>query len=517
VSGELLLLVSTLAGSASLLALRHRDARPSLVISGAGLLAATMLALGLPAAEPASRSATQLVTESAYLRTAGGAFAGSSVLAVVSSLLAGIDRRQVARVAGGSLVALAAATVALGSREPVVSGLGALLGALAALVASGAAGVHRIGAASRELRVSVVAAAAVALGAGIAPALATTSAVASGAGAATPDGLAPAVGAAVLGVALGAALRFGAIPLHLWTARAADVVPAAALPLALGWAPVLLAAAALHALDVGLMPLGAPVDGERAVITLVAVLTLLLAPIAAWIQDDLGHAITYTAIAAGGVPLLGIAALDPDAWRPTRTWLVVVALAVTALGAWLAGVEARHGTRRLPELDGWARRSPVAGIALAVAGATLVGLPGWPAFDDRRVLAELALGSPIGSILGITSLAVVLPLARILVVGLRRPSSRVAGAAGEGDGLGATRTAWSTMRRLAGGRSGGRGALARAAAGAAAASVVANRAPLASLMLVLLALAGLAVAMGGLELVAASGVRLPASRIAPAG
>ena len=56
----------------------------------------------------------------------------------------------------------------------------------------------------------------------------------------------PAVfGFAYLAFALAVAIRFGAIPFHLWAARVADAAPGVALPLLLAWGPAAFAAVAL--------------------------------------------------------------------------------------------------------------------------------------------------------------------------------------------------------------------------------------------------------------------------------
>lgn len=501
-AGETLAAVAAACGGLALVALRSRDPRRGAGLGLAGLLVVLVLARALPGTAPAGGDGTQLVVEAGYLRSVTTAFALTTGLAALTALASGVAVRVVAAIVATSLLGLAAAVVTLGAADPVLAGLAALAGAVAGVgLGTGAASIE---ASARELRVVVIAGAAVVAGAAVAPALGAPVAAATGTELGTPAPLSPAVGAATLVVALGAGLRYGAIPFHLWVARAADAVHPAALPLVLGWLPMLVGAAAAATVTSRIAPLGVDLAGERLIIAAFATLTLLLGPLAAWIQEDLDHLVGYVAVATAGIVLLGLAAFQADAWPATRLWLVAHALAVTALAAWVTLIDGRYGTRRLPELDGWARRSPLAALGLVLAALALVGLPGWANLEARRDLAELALGTPLGTLVGAGSLVVVAPLVRVLVVGARLPSPRVSGAPAELGGLGGTRATWRSVvdawhpaTRARGARS---VAVARAAATATAGSVRANAPLTASVLLTLTALVGLAIANGGLDL-----------------
>ena len=105
--------------------------------------------------------------------------------------------------------------------------------------------------------------------------------------------------------------------------------------------------------------------------------------LAAGIQDDLEHVVGYTVVADAGFVVLGLAVLDPSIWEPVRTWILILVVARSALAAWAVAVHGGFGTRRLPELAGWARRAPVlaAGLVgivtlvLAVAGIVSGTIP----------------------------------------------------------------------------------------------------------------------------------------------
>lgn len=502
IAGEVLVASAAAAGAAALLAL-GRAPRLAGAIAAVGLVVAGLLAFALPV--PATAAAgTQLVVESGYLRSVTAAFALTTLFGAVVAAAAAVPPPIVTRIVAVSLLGIAAAVVTLGAADPVVAGFAALGGAAAGMGLSTGAGM--VEATVRELRTVVIATAAVLAGAALAPALMAPAAEVGGGALDAAAPLAPAAGAATLVVALGTGLRYGTIPFHLWVARAADAVHPAALALVLGWLPMLLGVAAGSTLFGRIAPLGAEAGVERLVVAGLATLTLLVGPFAAWIQEDLDHLVGYVAVATAGLVLLGLASGGADAWAAMRLWLVVHALGITALATWVALLHARYGTRRLPELDGWARRSPIAAVALVLAALTLIGLPGWLPFEARRDLAELVLGAPLGTLVSGASLVVVAPIVRILVVGLRRPAPLVAGGPAELDSLAVARGVWRpALGAVRAGMPAGARNLraARTSAGAVTTAIRANAPLLASLALALGALACLAIANGGLGVAAA--------------
>jgi hypothetical protein len=161
------------------------------------------------------------------------------------------------------------------------------------------------------------------------------------------------VGLLALAVAAVVALRLGVIPFHLRVPRLTDVAPPISLPLLLAWIPVPLGVAAIAISDQLIAPLALPLDGERTIIVLVALTTLVAGALAAFMQDDLRHAVGYLVIADAGIVLLGFAALDPAAWgrrasgwsRWPRPWPVAA-----RRRSWRTGFDPR-----VPDLRGWLR------------------------------------------------------------------------------------------------------------------------------------------------------------------
>ena len=143
-------------------------------------------------------------------------------------------------------------------------------------------------------------------------------------------------GLAYLAFALAVAIRFGAIPAHAWAARLTDTVPATALPLVTAIAPAALAIIALAWADASIAPLALDLSSIQLVVLAVALASIFLASVAAWIQDDIEHVVGYAIVGDAGVVILAIAALDPAAWAPARTWILALIVTRSAFAAWAA-------------------------------------------------------------------------------------------------------------------------------------------------------------------------------------
>ena len=124
------------------------------------------------------------------------------------------------------------------------------------------------------------------------------------------------VGLLAVAVALVVAVRLGSIPFHLRVPRLTDVAPPISLPLLLAWIPVPLGVAAIAIVDRLLAPLALPLEGEQALIVVIALVTLVGGALAAFISDDLRHATGYLVIADGGLVLLGLRGARPGRLGP---------------------------------------------------------------------------------------------------------------------------------------------------------------------------------------------------------
>jgi len=158
------------------------------------------------------------------------------------------------------------------------------------------------------------------------------------------------------------------------------------------------------------------------VVVAIAVMSITFAAIAALIHDDLEHVVGYSIIGDAGVVMLALAVLDPAGWAPARIWILAFVVTRGAFAAWAGGIRAVFRSGRIDDLRGWVVRSPLLTVAFGLVVVAAVGLPGLLAFEARASLVSLALDGPAATLLFIATLAPVTYYARLLAVGLSRPS-----------------------------------------------------------------------------------------------
>jgi hypothetical protein len=401
-----LFVVVTIAFTGLALGLRANP-RLSTGVGLVGLVAAVATALAIIPGQVVVVGGGALAT-TAYLRLF--LVLGSVIgLGLAVSGLAGSSRRDAPTV---TLGILASAGLTLGVVDPraavLVATAGGLFGVLVTLVPNGGRAGATVG--IRESRAVAVAGAL---------AIAATAWFGRDLSGLTAQ---PVVfGLAYLAFALAVALRFGAIPFHLWAARLADVVPETALPILTAYAPASLAIVAVSWIDASVAPLAVDLGPERAVIIAVAVASIVLAAVAAFVQDDIEHIVGYSIVGDAGVVILALAALGPDAWAPARTWILAFIVARSAFAAWAAGVRTAFWTGRVGDLRGWMLRSPLLAVGFVLVVIASIGFPGLASFDARTAIVDGALTEPLSTIVLIGTLAPIAYYARLLVVGLRRP------------------------------------------------------------------------------------------------
>ncbi len=404
------------AAAAALIVRRYR--RLSLAIGLLGLFAATIAALAIVPGDRLAVGPGRLeTTEFGRLFLALGCSTGLIMVVVglatvyqrnlPSALLGGFGALGLALSIGDSIIALVAILA------------GALVGSLVTLTRPVTAGNVQV--ASREFRAIAVAGA---------MALVGMAWIARPLGALAEE---PTVfGLAYLAVALAAAIRFGEIPFHRWAARLSDSAPEIALPLLLAWAPAGFAVVALAWMDRSIAPLLLPLEVERAVVLAVGVLSITLGAVGAWLQDDLEHVVGYSIVQDAGFVMLGLAVLDPSAWQPTRTWILIFVVVKTAFAAWAVAARTRYRTRSIPDLGGWGRRSPVLAISFGLIVLATIGLPGLASWDVRARLIDLSISNgPMRWIVTLGGLASLVYYGRIALAGARPPSARVLAGATE--------------------------------------------------------------------------------------
>jgi NADH:ubiquinone oxidoreductase subunit 2 (subunit N) len=404
-------------GAAAASLLLRPNARLSALVGIAGLAAAAVAAGRIETGDTLVIGGGELAG-SAYLRLF--ALLGSLVALVLAilGLVAGAHRNAPGVLLGG----IGSAVLAIALTDARIAVLAATAGGLVGILVTIAspATARSVVVATRELRALAVA--------GFLAILAT-------AWIGRPLGELGAVpevfGFAYLGFAAAVAIRFGAIPFHFWAARLADAAPDVTLPMLMAWGPAAFAVVALAWADQSVAPLILPLSVEKSAIVAVGAVSAVLGLLAAWIQDDLEHVVGYTIIADAGIAILGLAALSTEAWEPARTWILVFVTVRSAFAAWAVAVRAGFRTRRISELRGWALRAPLLGLALVVVAVAAVGWPGLAAWDARARLVELTIAGPIGVVVVGAGVAQVAIYARLLLVGLSRPSEAVRAGSGE--------------------------------------------------------------------------------------
>ena len=388
------------------LGLRGRGIAP-MVVGLLGLLVAVIAALKITPGEVLVVGGTGLAT-SGYLRLflVLGSLVG---LGLAVAGLAGGTRRDAP---AATLAILAAAGLTLGLVDPraavIAATAGGLFGVLVTLVPGGGRAGATVG--IRETRAVVVAGS-----------LAIAAAAWTGRDLSQLTASPVVFGLAYLAFALAVALRFGAIPFHLWAARLADVVPETTLPVLTALAPATLAVVAVAWIDASVAPLALDLRPERTIVIAIGIASITLAAIAGFVQDDIEHIVGYSIMGDAGVVILALAALSPDAWAPARTWILAFVVARSAFAAWAAGIRAGFWTSRVADLRGWAFRSPPLAVALVLVVVASVGFPGVAAFDARAALVNGVLDAQLATVVLAATLAPLGYYIRLLAIGVARP------------------------------------------------------------------------------------------------
>jgi NADH:ubiquinone oxidoreductase subunit 2 (subunit N) len=415
------LVVAAAAGTLSLLVRGHRGWSTAIAAAGLCLMIGVAAAIG-PSAGVRIGGTTLVASEWLRLYAMLGAVVGLLLVIVDASAVHEPD------VPGIIVLGLGAAVLALALPDPGLAVLAATAGGLAGILVAAP-----VGAAARAAFVGVRELRAVALAGALA--------IVATAWLARPLGdlvSAPAVfGLAYLAFAIAVAIRFGAIPFHLWAARVADAAPGVALPLLLAWGPAAFAAVALVWIDQSVAPLALPLGGEQSLIATIGAVSVVLGIVAAWIQDDLEHVVGYTIAADAGFVVLGLAAFDPAVWEPSRTWILVFIVGRSAFAAWAVAIHGGFGTRRLSDLGGWARRAPLLAVGLIAIAVASIGWPGLIAWEARSTLSNLALPDALAILVTIAPVAASAIYARILWIGIHAPGDAVRSGRSE-------RPAWPT-------------------------------------------------------------------------
>jgi len=213
----------------------------------------------------------------------------------------------------------------------------------------------------------------------------------------------------VLLIALGAMTKSAQWPFHFWLPNAmAGPTPVSAF---LHSATMVKAGVFLLATLAPLLaahPLWTPLLATSGMLTIAA------AVLRAAREDDLKAILASTTLAALGFLTLLAGIGTPAALLGFVIFLTAHALYKAPLFLAVGNLEKRYGTRRLSELGGIFRSSPVTGTALAISGFSLLGLAPMPGFLGKEYLLKATWAySPL------LAVAVALAAAGVLALGLQ--------------------------------------------------------------------------------------------------
>ena len=457
--------------------------RVSVAVGGVTALLAVAVAATIGAQDTVPLAGT-VVSGSDGLRTVAVTWAAGIALLGLADVLVGSGGATLGpslMALGTGVLALSVADAGLGFALLTAGGLAVAIGPLAWLPGAGS-DVALLG--LRFLRPLVIAGllglAAVAWGASAVGPFFATEPLGGG-----DPAMEVAIGLGFLTVVAAVAIRMGAVPAHVWASRLAEAAPMATVPATLGWGAAGFALVALAWIDVTIAPAASPLFAERGLIALVAAASVILGGLAAILHDDIEHILGYSIVQDAGVALLAFGVIRPDVAQAGRDWLIGMVAVKSGLAAWVLVTRSTFGVRRLSELRGWARSSPLLAVALGLVVLGAVGLPGMATFAARGLLTDAAVAAPFNLVVLLAAFAPVVYLGRVLVVGLDRMSDAVREAAGTRPRLRGIRPAGWTASSVV--------VLARAIP----AAIRTNRLVLAAGSAVLVAVIGLAVATAG--------------------
>jgi formate hydrogenlyase subunit 3/multisubunit Na+/H+ antiporter MnhD subunit len=234
-------------------------------------------------------------------------------------------------------------------------------------------------------------------------------------------------------LALGAAIavRFGAVPFHVPAARLSSSRAKLGVALPLVWIPSGLGVVALSWSTTVFQMQSSWLDAAIAGIQIVAVATLVLGALGALLHNELEEIAIYSIVQDAAFVLLALAARDSAASEPTRLWLLTFIVAKSALIAWASTLSSSFGSSRLQDLRGWARKSPILGLALIAIAIATVGWPGSAVFEARSALVRLALPSQLQFLGLVGGVGAIAYYGRLIAVGLLSAGDRVVSSEGE--------------------------------------------------------------------------------------
>ena len=129
----------------------------------------------------------------------------------------------------------------------------------------------------------------------------------------------------------------------------------------------------------------------------VATISILLASVYAWRQDNLKKRLAYSTVSQLSYTILGLALLTPNSLTGVIIHIVHQALMKNTLFFCAGAIFVQTGKKNISEMNGLAKRMPITMTIFAISGLGVVGIPPMVGFLTKWYLAigTLEAGQPI--------------------------------------------------------------------------------------------------------------------------
>jgi NADH-quinone oxidoreductase subunit N len=242
----------------------------------------------------------------------------------------------------------------------------------------------------------------------------------------------PAAAAGMGLVAIGLGFKAAAVPFHTW---APDAYEGAPLPAAAFMSVIAKVGAFAALVRVFPLALGPLADQWRPMVGALAVVTMVVANLAALAQTNYKRLLAYSSISHTGYLLVGVATGTAPAATAVVTYLAIYAAMTLGAFAVAVGLERAGGEAdRIDDYAGLASRAPLLAFATAACMVSLAGLPPSGGFIAKlgvfaaaiegggRVGLGLAL---VGVLTSVVSVYYYLRVAYVMYAGEPSPAVRV--------------------------------------------------------------------------------------------
>jgi len=238
-------------------------------------------------------------------------------------------------------------------------------------------------------------------------------------------------------ITIGLALKFALFPMHVWLPNAYTYAPSMVSAL-LAATSTKVSIYALLRFEFLIFQPNLELQGIQfaGFLLPLAVLAFLIGSAAAVYQSDIKRMLAYSSVAQVGYMIFGVAMLSVPGLTGGIVHLFNHALMKGALFLAVAALVFRYGSSRLADLAGCAREMPWTMAAFALAGLSLIGVPGTAGFISKVYFITAALergmlGMALTALLLISSLIAVIYIGRVLEHAYFRPRPAGAPAVGE--------------------------------------------------------------------------------------